>query len=157
MFSSLVRQASNSLVRRSLLQHPNAVEAMFATQMRSYAEAATDDKKGKKGGAKKGGKKRKKEIKDGFIHIPNRFIRTLPADQYEAVTVPKISMSLMRGTQYVLKNVRLDKIECESVEEGNIVILPGTRNTMVRLQPGVVTVCIIHTNKFECHFFFCLE
>lgn len=130
-------------MRRSVVAaRPNAAEALFTTQMRSYAEAKKEGGEQKKKKAKKG-KKRKKETKDGFSHIPNRFIRTLPADPFTPVAVPKISMSLMRGSQYVLKNQRLDKIECETVEEGQVVILPSMRNTMVRLQPGLVKVCII--------------
>jgi hypothetical protein len=122
MLSSLVKKAATTSVRRSVQP-----EAIVATQLRSYAKG-----KGKAG----------KEIKNAFKQIPNRFIRSMPSDMLQPVTVPKISMSMMRGTSYVLKNVRCDKIELDTVEEGAVVVYPNTRTTLLRLQPGIITVCL---------------
>ena len=129
MFNSLVKQAASQSIRRSVQS-----EAIFATQIRSYAAA----KGGKAKGGKKGGGK-KKELKNAFKQIPNRFIKSMPTDPLKPVTVPKIPMSLMRGASFVLKNVRVDKIELDTVEEGNIVVYPNMRSALLRLQPGLVT------------------
>jgi hypothetical protein len=141
MFLSIAKQATSVAIRRSVVKQ----QALFATQLCNYAAKGKGGKaKGKTGG--------KKELKSGFQQIPNRYAKTMPEDPLTPVTVPKISMSLMRGTTYVVKNVRLDKIECETVEEGYIAIYPNMRNSMYRLQPGLVQVCILIILSLSLHF-----
>lgn len=155
MFLSLAKQATSVAIRRSVVKQ----QALFATQLCNYAAAKGKGAKGK------GKSSNKKELKSGFQQIPNRYAKTMPEDPLKPVTVPKISMTLTRGTTYVVKNVRLDKIECETVEEGVITIYPNMRNSMYRLQPGLVQVCTIIilpfslpcTNNHMFHIFIYLQ
>lgn len=85
-------------------------------------------------------KKKKKEIENGMDFIPDRYVRTMPAELSEPVTSKKLSLTICTNNSYLSRGERVDEIKLYTIDQGEVTILPNHRTHVYRMAPGLVTI-----------------